>query len=239
MDASAPRTILVPVDFGDASARAVEAAGLLAWRCDAEVRLLHAEPLDAPAYFTHEQVQAMAAQRQRMRAQAVDFLTRFGRQHTSHPFATVIEGHHPAEAILQHEGWADLIVMGTHGRHGPRRWWLGSVAERVLRETAKPLLILRAPDQVDAMFSRMLVHASAPLTGASARALAHAIAACVDGTVVEAGSDPIDAALRRTEARVLAAATPQPHDPVWLSHVGEPLIRYASVPTLFVPEASA
>jgi Universal stress protein family len=25
---------------------------------------------------------------------------------------------------------ADLIVAGTHGRRGPGRWWLGSVAER-------------------------------------------------------------------------------------------------------------
>src|SRR5581483_7208421 len=34
----------------------------------------------------------------------------------------------------------DLIIMGTHGRHGLRGTLLGSVTEHVLRETARPLL---------------------------------------------------------------------------------------------------
>jgi nucleotide-binding universal stress UspA family protein len=37
----------------------------------------------------------------------------------------------------------DLIAMGTHGRSGFRRWALGSVAERVLRSTEAPLLLVR------------------------------------------------------------------------------------------------
>jgi nucleotide-binding universal stress UspA family protein len=39
---------------------------------------------------------------------------------------------------------ADLIIMGTHGRTGWRRAVLGSVAERVLRETDVPLLTVNA-----------------------------------------------------------------------------------------------
>lgn len=39
---------------------------------------------------------------------------------------------------------ADLIVMTTHGRTGLRRWLMGSVAERVLRSTACPVLLLRS-----------------------------------------------------------------------------------------------
>jgi nucleotide-binding universal stress UspA family protein len=38
---------------------------------------------------------------------------------------------------------ADLIAMGTHGRSGPSRWVLGSVAERVLRHAEVPLLLVR------------------------------------------------------------------------------------------------
>ncbi|RQP27740.1 universal stress protein [Burkholderia ubonensis] len=42
---------------------------------------------------------------------------------------------------------ADLIVMGTHGRHGIRRALLGSVAESLLRATDRPVLLVRdAPD---------------------------------------------------------------------------------------------
>jgi nucleotide-binding universal stress UspA family protein len=38
---------------------------------------------------------------------------------------------------------ADLIVMGTHGRRGLNRLLLGSDAERVLREAATPVLLVR------------------------------------------------------------------------------------------------
>jgi nucleotide-binding universal stress UspA family protein len=36
-----------------------------------------------------------------------------------------------------------LIVMGTHGRHGTKRLMLGSVAERVLRQSRIPVLAIR------------------------------------------------------------------------------------------------
>jgi nucleotide-binding universal stress UspA family protein len=38
----------------------------------------------------------------------------------------------------------DLIAMCTHGRTGIARWALGSVADRVLRASAKPILLVRA-----------------------------------------------------------------------------------------------
>ncbi|RDU99365.1 universal stress protein [Trinickia dinghuensis] len=37
----------------------------------------------------------------------------------------------------------DLIVMGTHGRHGLNRALLGSVAESLLREASVPVLLIR------------------------------------------------------------------------------------------------
>ncbi|WP_116140471.1 universal stress protein [Trinickia diaoshuihuensis] len=42
---------------------------------------------------------------------------------------------------------ADLVVMGTHGRHGMRRVLLGSVAEALLRKAHTPVLLVRhTPD---------------------------------------------------------------------------------------------
>jgi len=38
---------------------------------------------------------------------------------------------------------ADLIVIGTHGRQGVRRFLLGSVAEGVARVASKPVLLIR------------------------------------------------------------------------------------------------
>ncbi|MCI0713681.1 MAG: universal stress protein [Chloroflexi bacterium] len=57
----------------------------------------------------------------------------------------VIEGL-VAENILDYARFqnADVIVMGTHGRSGVGRWVFGSVAERVLRASICPVLLIRA-----------------------------------------------------------------------------------------------
>lgn len=43
------------------------------------------------------------------------------------------------------KGGADLIVIATHGRSGPSRWVWGSVADRILRSSCVPVLMVRAP----------------------------------------------------------------------------------------------
>ncbi len=51
----------------------------------------------------------------------------------------------PAAGILmaQADVGADLIVMATHGRTGISHFFLGSVAERVVRESSCPVLTIR------------------------------------------------------------------------------------------------
>jgi nucleotide-binding universal stress UspA family protein len=52
-----------------------------------------------------------------------------------------------AEILAEATQWgADLIVMGTHGRHGLAHLILGSVAEGVVRRATVPVLLLRASD---------------------------------------------------------------------------------------------
>lgn len=46
--------------------------------------------------------------------------------------------------ILQAAHDHDLVVMSTHGRSGPSRWWFGSVAESVLRHCDRPLYVVRS-----------------------------------------------------------------------------------------------
>lgn len=57
---------------------------------------------------------------------------------------TFIEEGKPHEGILKvAEEWnADLIILGTHGRTGISHLLMGSVAEKVLRHSDKPLYII-------------------------------------------------------------------------------------------------
>jgi len=53
----------------------------------------------------------------------------------------------PADIIADYatnEG-VDLIVIATHGRSGISRWAFGSVADRILRSSCVPVLMVRAP----------------------------------------------------------------------------------------------
>lgn len=49
-----------------------------------------------------------------------------------------------ARAIVEAAGPADVIVMASHGRTGVKRWFLGSVAEDVMRRATSPVLLIRA-----------------------------------------------------------------------------------------------
>ena len=52
-----------------------------------------------------------------------------------------------AENILDYteKNGVDLIIMSTHGRSGPARWFMGSVADRVVRHSTVPVLIISPP----------------------------------------------------------------------------------------------
>ena len=58
----------------------------------------------------------------------------------------VIQGR-AADEILDYatKNQMDLIIMSTHGRSGVSRWVFGSVAEKVIRHSTLPILIVRAP----------------------------------------------------------------------------------------------
>jgi nucleotide-binding universal stress UspA family protein len=50
-----------------------------------------------------------------------------------------------AEEILDHAAMKDIdfVAMSTHGRSGVGRWLIGSVAEKVLRHSPKPIFLVR------------------------------------------------------------------------------------------------
>jgi nucleotide-binding universal stress UspA family protein len=62
------------------------------------------------------------------------------------PHAELLTGS-VAESIAEYAGknGVDLIVIATHGRSGVSRWVWGSVADRILRTSCVPVLMVRAP----------------------------------------------------------------------------------------------
>jgi nucleotide-binding universal stress UspA family protein len=53
----------------------------------------------------------------------------------------------PADRIVEYatKEKVDLIAISTHGRTGFGRWAFGSVAKRIMRATAIPVLLIRPP----------------------------------------------------------------------------------------------
>ena len=73
-----------------------------------------------------------------------------------------------AEQVIIETAAADkgtIITMATHGRSGINRWLLGSIAEKVLRGTTNPLLLVRATEQEKAESVASLKSIVVPLDG--------------------------------------------------------------------------
>jgi universal stress protein A len=146
MDLRTVKRILVPTDFSDPSAEALASAIALGQATNATLDLVHVAydtayavppPIDVAVLPVDmgkvmERVNASLAQEmEQVRAAGLtcDSATPIGRP----------ENEIVARAKATH---ADLIVMGTHGRSGLAHALLGSVAERVVRHTPCPILIV-------------------------------------------------------------------------------------------------
>ena len=55
-----------------------------------------------------------------------------------------IEGYNVPVLLLEaiEESRADLVVMSTHGRSGLDRWRFGSVAQRIVRHSSVPIVLI-------------------------------------------------------------------------------------------------
>ena len=157
------RNILCPVDFEDSSMYALDNAGDIARQNGGVVFVLHVVPMIVPPMGMPVYVQLYESQRQT----AATKLEEMGRKRlTGVKYELLTEMGEPAPLILKTAAAvvADLIVMGSHGRRGFSRLFLGSVAERVLRESSCPVLTVRhSPPQKHLVSAWMTPH---PVTAA-------------------------------------------------------------------------
>lgn len=171
----APSRILAPVDFSGASDAALRCALDLAARTGAELHVLHAVPGPYPdegATFDDLSEDDRAFYRW-VWSHADGELTTYleGIRADGIRVKRVLTGGPPSRVVLDYaasEG-IDLVVMGTHGRRGFRRLFLGSVAEEVLHRTDTPVLVV--PETTTARRTPRLVLAPTDFSLASRLAL--------------------------------------------------------------------
>jgi nucleotide-binding universal stress UspA family protein len=145
---TAMNTILCPVDFSELSAHVLRYAATVARCGPAGVVAAYADWMEAPPYFTEDQLVEFQKQFRDAASGARRYLREFVTSTLAEGAAAVrpeVVQALPADGIreLAIRVRADLVVMGTHGRTGVNRWMLGSVAERVLRESHVPVLTVR------------------------------------------------------------------------------------------------
>lgn len=138
------RRILVATDFGSSSDRALETAAALATRFSADLTVLHV--IEEVAYAYPFPMPKDVRPRARARVdEVIDGL----RSRVVRATGVLREGIAWYEIIsAAEELGADLVVVGSQGRHGLPRFVMGSVAERVVRTSPVPVLTIHPYDDV-------------------------------------------------------------------------------------------
>jgi nucleotide-binding universal stress UspA family protein len=147
------KRILVPIDGSPTSTKALVAALQLARERDARVRLVHT--LDEFAYlsgyeYAADLLEATRGYAEKILRDALDVAASAGVPAES--TLLKVRGQRLGEAVAAEARnfEADLIVVGTHGRHGIGRVLLGSGAEQVIRLAPVPVLVIRAEEPAEA-----------------------------------------------------------------------------------------
>lgn len=137
--------VLVPTDFSDSSASALDLAADLVRPGGAGITLLHV--IEVPAGYTGEiTVTDFARDLDRHAAEALDQAVARIQHRVKVPVVAKSRVGYPGAQILaalEHDPTVDLVVMGSHGRTGIKRALLGSVAEKVVRHAQCPVLVAR------------------------------------------------------------------------------------------------
>lgn len=144
---SRPKRILVPVDLSERSEIAVEYAATLAGGLGSSLALI--TNLNLPERAALEQF--AKAEGTTVQKAAHLQLERLARELSPEveTSTVVTEKEYPADGILEAcaQTGADLVVIASHGRAGMTRWLLGSVAEKIVRVSDVPVVVVPARDQ--------------------------------------------------------------------------------------------
>lgn len=137
------RKVLCALDFSPSTNLTIETARQIAEANKGTVILFHVVPMPVEAIGQPLMVEPLAGAEDDARKR----LNRIASENLTHAYEILVVTGDPASAITEAAAQqsADLIVMATHGRTGLSHFFLGSVAERVVRESSVPVMTVRAP----------------------------------------------------------------------------------------------
>jgi len=140
--------ILHPTDFSEASNKALAVARQLRDLLKGELVLLHAieYPVRSKVYGDYWD-EMLAKTFEERRRELIAYLTQKLKELEPNAEHIIDEGK-PLKVILKHAKNADLIAMGTHGPEGLLERLLGSVTERVIELSGKPVVATKAEAEV-------------------------------------------------------------------------------------------
>jgi nucleotide-binding universal stress UspA family protein len=143
--------ILAPLDGSEFSECSLEHVTAIAKGCDVPgvVLLQVLEPLRSEAKYYGVSAGTFREARKKVRAQTGDYLAKVAdnlREKGITAKTAVVEGE-PSDEILNYadKNKVDLIIMSTHGNSGLTRWAFGSVADRVIRHSVVPVMVIAPP----------------------------------------------------------------------------------------------
>ena len=138
------RSILIPLDGSAFGEYALPFALSLARRAGAQLHLAHVHVASAPILADANDAELRAAERM-----YVDGLVQRIEAHWNVPITTILLDGPVAQTLDEYAvtTQADLVVMTTHGRGALSRFWLGSVADTLIRRVSMPVLLIRPREQ--------------------------------------------------------------------------------------------
>ncbi len=139
--------ILVPLDGSRVAEQVLPYACFLATRLKLPVELIGVIDIAAIATSVDtDKARYVGTLINDSKRASQNYLQRVGKKFPGSSVTYSVEPGKPEDVIIEkaaHEQ-GTLVTMATHGRSGMSRWLLGSVAEKVLRATTNPLLLVRA-----------------------------------------------------------------------------------------------
>jgi len=142
------KNILIPVDFSPSSRHAVEYGLFLAEKFCAKVTLVHAVVLfqeDVNEGNNLKTFTKAVTEREKERAEKLRLRCAESASHGVQVESKLLRGVSAPDVLLDfmYDHHFDLVILGTHGRTGMKRWLFGSVAEKIVRHAPVPVLTVR------------------------------------------------------------------------------------------------